>query len=108
MPSVGTRKRADVQWSNPPQGKMTKFLTRDLGMSKLVSASLTFVNSTTKQVQGAASTFTNFAVGDTILVEGTNLNNGYHNVIATDTSTYLTLAASPQNEGPISCTIRSA
>jgi hypothetical protein len=110
MIRVGTRIRNNQLMINPDQGTVTRSLTRDLGMKKNVTGSFTFVNSTTKQIQGAASSFSAFAVGDEIMIEGTNLNNGFHTVVGIDTvsGTYLTLAASPKNEGPITCTVRTA
>lgn len=110
MITVGTRTRQNVLHNTPPGRTMTRGFTRDLGATKLVTASITFVNSTTKQAQAANGTFTAFAVGDVVLIEGTNLNNGYQDVTAIDGTNhaYLTLSPGPNNEGPITCLIRTA
>jgi hypothetical protein len=70
-----------------------------------VQASITFANSTSKAT-AAASTFAGFQVNLPVLIEGTALNNGLFTVTATDASTYLTLSPAPENEGPITATIR--
>jgi hypothetical protein len=111
MIAAGTRTRATaLRTVEPDQGRMTRGFSRDLGMSKNVTASITFVNSTTKQAQAANGTFTAFVVGDEVLVEGTNLNNGFQTVVAIDTTnqSFLTFSPGCSNEGPISATIRTA
>jgi hypothetical protein len=108
--STGTRTRQNVQKTATPSESESSTHTRDVGMTKNVTASCTFVNSTTKQVQAANGTFAAFALNDLILVERTNHNNGDFVVTAIDTvnQAYLTLAPSPSNEGPLTATIRSA
>lgn len=106
MTALGTRVRQNFHNERNPQGALTKFYTRDLGMSKNVTASTTFAAGTGKAT-AAAATFAAFAVGDDVVVEGTNTNNGYFHVIATDASTFITLDPPPKNEGPVSATVRS-
>ena len=109
MIRTGTRTRQNQMTIAPPGEAMTRGYTRDVGMSKNITASCTFVNSTTKQVQAANGTFAAFAVNDVILVEGVNLNNGFFTVTGLDTTnqSYLVLSPSPKNEGPLSATIRT-
>ena len=110
MITAGTRTRQIPLNIRGDQGSDTRSQTRDLGMSKTVTASCTFVNSTTKQVQAANGTFTAFALFDQILVEGANLNNGFFTVTALDSTNhaYLVLDPSCKNEGPLTVTIRTA
>lgn len=103
---LGTRQKQSFHNSHPPTGSQTKSFTRDVGMSKNVTASLTFVPGSS-QIQAAATTFAAFAAGDEILVEGTNANNGYFHVTATDASTQLTVDGNVKTEGPITATVRT-
>lgn len=91
------------------QGAETRFKTGDVGMNKNVTASITF-NNGANQIQAANGTFSAFAVGDPILIEGTNLNNGFETVTAIDTvnGAYLVTDSVPKQEGPINATIRTA
>lgn len=109
MIEVGTRKRQNYLSNEPPQGTMAKTLTRDPGMSKSVTASMTFV-SASAQVQAANGTFAPFAVNDVLLFEGVRLNDGYHTVVGIDTAnhSYLILSPPPANEGPIAATVRTS
>ena len=105
----GTRTKQNVAYQHPPETSVTSSLTRDVGMSKNVTAAITFVNSATKQLQGANGTFNAFAVDDLILVEGTNQNNGIFTVTAIDGANhaFLTVDNPPKNEGPVNATVRS-
>lgn len=100
---LGTRQRQTTLTKHPPGGSMTRTDYRDQGLTKTATASMTF---TSTQITAAANTFANFAVGDRIDVQGTNLNNGYFAVLATDSSTYLTTDPAPKSEGPITATLR--
>jgi len=107
---LGTRTQQNFRRERLPQGQETRSYTRDLGMTKRVVASCTFVNGATKQIQAANGAFANtFAVGDPILVEGANLNNGFFTVTALDgvNNAYLGVDPGPKNEGPIAVTIRT-
>lgn len=109
---LGTRKTQTSRRERLPQGHETRTMTRDIGLATNVTVSATFVNSATKQVQAANGTFTAFnALGlpFPILVEGANLNNGFFNVVAIDSvnQSFLTLDPGPQNEGPLTVTIRT-
>ena len=106
---TGTRTRQLPVNTRMPSGSETRTHSKDIGMSKNVTASCTFVNSSTKQVQAANGTFPAFAVNDVVLVEGTNLNNGLFTVTSLDAvnQSFLGLDPSPKNEGPITATIRT-
>lgn len=108
-PSVGTRSKQTFRQEHIGALSETRTHQQDIGMTKRVVASCTFVDSGTEQIQAANGTFANFAVGDDILVEGTNLNNGAFHVNAIDGTnhSYLTLDQGVKNEGPLSCTVRA-
>lgn len=86
--------------TNPTSLGVTQSLSTDPGMAKRVVASITFVSGSS-QLQASGGTFAAFAVGDTIEVEGSNLNNGTFLVNATDGSTYLQVNGGVKNEGPV-------
>ena len=67
MPSVGTRTRANQLHIEPAATSMTRGYTRDVGMSKLATASMTFGSG---EVSAANGTFPSFVAGDLVLVEG--------------------------------------
>lgn len=107
---LGTRTQQTFRKERVPQGHETRTMTRDVGMTKRVVASCTFVNGATKQIQAANGTFANtFAVGDPILVEGANINNGFFTVTALDgvNNSFLGVDPGPQAEGPLTVTIRT-
>ena len=100
---LGTRGQATQHKERIQQGSQTRGYTRDIGMTKNVTASLTFAAGAS-QIQGVGSAA--FAVNDPVLVEKTNLNNGYFIVTAND-GTNLTVDPPPKDEGPISATVRT-
>ncbi len=104
---VGTRSRANQLHNEPPGTSMTRGFSRDVGMSKLATASMTFGSG---EVSAANGTFPSFVVGDLVLVEGVNLNNGYFTVTAIDGTnhSFLTLSPAPKAEGPLTATVRTA
>lgn len=105
--TLGTRTRPSRQKMYPDQGSRTLSRNTDKGMTKRVSASLTFTASDGKAT-GASATFTgNFAVGDPLQISGTNRNNGFRAIIATDGDTYLILDPPPKDEGPVTCVMRT-
>lgn len=110
MQGYGTRSKQSLRHERVDQGHMTRTLTRDLGMTKLVTASITFV-SATGRATGANGTFptTGFIAGDDVLIEGADLNNGYFNITGLDPTnqSYLVLDPPPANEGPLTVTIRT-
>lgn len=108
MIEVGTRTRANELHIAPPSGHMTRGITRDLGLSKLATASLTYAAGS-GEVTAVNGTFSAFAIGDLVLSEGTNLNNGFFTVTAIDTlnGAYLVLSPAPTTEGPVTATIRT-
>ena len=67
-PNVGTRSRQNTAQERADSRSVNNSFTRDLGMTKLVTGSFTFVNSSTNQIQGANGSFTNFGVNDRIEV----------------------------------------
>lgn len=106
---TGTRQLTGFRKGHPPTETFDRTLTRDVGLNKNVTASITFVAATTSQLQAANGTFANFAVGDPIMVEGTNLNNGKFTVTGIDgtNQSYLTVDVPPKNEGPVNATVRT-
>lgn len=107
MPSVGTRTRANQLHIEPAATSMTRSYTRDVGMSKLATASMTFGSG---KVSAANGTFASFVAGDLVLAEGVSLNNGYFTVTAIDgtNQSFLTLSPPPKSEGPLTATVRTA
>ncbi|HEV2187509.1 MAG TPA: hypothetical protein VGR70_09890 [Stellaceae bacterium] len=110
MPAnFGTRTRQNFAKERVQQGSMTKTYTRDLGMTKNVTASLTFAVAGT--ITGANGTFNAppWTIGDDILVEGVNLNDGYFRIIGIDAvnGAFLTVDPPPKNEGPLNATVRT-
>jgi hypothetical protein len=107
--SVGTRSQATFHKGRIDQGSETMGHSRDVGMTKRVVASITFAAGAA-QLQAANGTFAAFAVQDQILVEGTNLNNGFKTIIGVDgtNSSYLTVDPPPKDEAAISSTVRTA
>jgi hypothetical protein len=105
---MGTRTKQSLHYERLDQGAQTRTLTRDLGMTKLVTASITFGSN---RATGANGTFpaTGFAVNDPVLVEGANLNNGYFTVTGLDGTNhaYLVLDPPPKTEGPLTVAIRT-
>ena len=107
MPSLGTRTKSGFTQERLGQGSQTRSYSADLGMTKLVNASITFGSG---NATGANGTFTGtFAVNDPVLIEGCNLNNGYFNILALDTvnAAFLTLDPPPKAEGPITVSLRT-
>ena len=109
MTATGTRTRQAVIHTRIDHGSETRSHTRDVGMSKNITASTTFVSSPTSQAQAANGTFANFAVNDVLLVEGVNLNNGFFTVVGIDSANhaYLVLDPPPKSEGPTTATVRT-
>lgn len=108
MPSsVGTRSVSQTRKEHVDAGQETRSHTRDKGMSKNVTNTMTF--STGGTITGSNGDFSAFVVGDTVLVNGTNLNNGYHNVTGIDGTNhaFLTVDPAPKNE-TVSATVRAA
>lgn len=106
-PRLGTRTQQSMRKERIDQGSDTRALTRDLGMTKNVTASITFGSG---KATGASGTFTGtFAVGDPVLIDGALLNNGYFTVTGLDATNaaYLTLDPPPKAEGPLSVTLRT-
>jgi hypothetical protein len=105
---IGTRTKVNQQHGHIQQGSMTKFYTRDVGLTTNVTASITFTANT---MTGANGTFLNtlWPVNAPIFVEGVNLNNGYFTITGLDNtnSAFLTVDPSPKAEGPISATVRT-
>jgi hypothetical protein len=105
---LGTRTLQSQRREHPAEPGYAQSLTCDVGMSKNVTASLTFVAGSA-EITGANGTFANFVAGDPILVEGTNLNNGERIITGIDTvnSAYLVIDPPPKNEGPVTATVRT-
>lgn len=106
--SAGTRTWQNLSRERTEGGSDTRSHTRDLGMSKRVVNSMTFT--TDGKITGSNGDFNAFALNDTILVQNTNLNNGYFTVVGLDGTNhaFVTVDPPPKAEGPISATIRTA
>jgi hypothetical protein len=105
--NLGTRTKQTLHYGRLDQGADTRSRNQDLGMTKRVTASLTFGSG---QVSGANGTFANtFAVNDPVLVEGASLNNGFFTVTGLDgtNNAFLALDPPPKAEGPITVTLRT-
>lgn len=106
----GTRLAATLRKEHPSGRSETRAFTRDLGLKDNVTASSTFTASNGR-ITCANGTFTGkFFVGETIVIQSVNLNNGRFVVTGLDgvNAAYLTLDPAPKDEGPLSATIRSA
>lgn len=105
---LGTRTLQGFRKEHPADRLFDRGLTRDVGMTKNATASMTFTASSS-EVSAANGTFANFVAGDPILIEGTNLNNGERIVTGIDATnqSYLVLDEPPQNEGPVTATVRT-
>lgn len=107
--SIGTRKVSNTRSNRNDQGSDTRSHTRDVGMAKRVTASLTFT--TDGKITGANGTFSGpWAVNDPLLVDGVNLNNGYFQLTGLDAvnAAYIVVDPPPKAEGAITCTVRTA
>jgi hypothetical protein len=108
MPNFGTRTIATRRQLHPPGGSLHSSQNTDPGMSKRVTASITFGGG---NATGATNTFAppSFALWDTVEVLGANLNAGFFTVTGLDAvnAAYLTLDPPPKSEGPITVTIRT-
>ena len=111
MPSsIGSRQSVNqMRGVRPDQGAETRSHTRDAGLAMNVTAALTFSSAGT--ITGANGTFPagTWQNNYTILVEGTNLNNGWYEIIGNDVTNgaFLNVDPKPKNEGPLSATVRS-
>lgn len=106
---LGTRTAATLAYEKIDQGHETRFHTRDKGMKKNVTASITFTASNGRAT-GANGTFTTtFAVNDPVMIQGANLNDSYFTVVALDAvnAAYLQLDPPPKDEGPLTVTLRT-
>ncbi len=106
MPNLGTRSKQGFYHTHPSGRIPNDQLTRDVGMTKNVTVSVTFSASTGKAT-AAGGTFVHFVVGDPIVVLGSGGADGNYTVLASDFSTYLTLDPPPKNAGPVICNIRT-
>lgn len=108
--SLGTRTSQNVFRVRPDQGSETRGHQQDVGMSKRKIVTATFTASNGR-ITGSASDFAAFVLNDPILIEGTNLNNGYKTVTGLDggSQAFLVVDPPPKDEGPIANTlVRSA
>lgn len=108
--NLGTRTQANQTNNRLERESETRTHTRDKGMSKRVVASITFTGGNGR-ASAANGTFVNtFALGDPVLIGGTNLNNGFFEIVGLDAgnNAFLTLDPPPKDEGPVTCEIRTA
>lgn len=108
--NLGTRSKRGLKFERWEEGNDTRSHTLDRGMTKLVSASITFTASNGRAT-GANGTFptTGFIVNDPVLIAGANLNNGFFTITALDgaNQAFLVLDPLPKNEGPLAVTLRT-
>jgi hypothetical protein len=104
--SLGTRSSQNLFRSRIEQGSEGRTHQQDVGMSKRKVTTATFTASNGR-ITGSNGDFAAFAVNDPILVQGTNLNNGYKTVTGLDgiNQAYLTLDPPPKDEGPVANTL---
>lgn len=107
--SIGTRTKSFPSNGRQDQGSDTRSHTRDVDMSKRYAGNLTFT-SADGRVTAANGAFSNFALNDPVLADGTNLNNGYFQVSGVDAvnGAYLVLTPPPKDEGPVAGVVRTA
>ncbi len=108
-PSIGTRSKQSFRQGHVEHLGETQGHQQDLGLTKRVSASVTFTAADNK-ASAANGTFAAFAAGDDLLIEGANLNNGLAHVNGIDATNqaYLVLDQAPKDEGPLTVTLRTA
>jgi hypothetical protein len=104
--SLGSRTSQNLFRSRIEQGSETRSHQQDVGMSKRKVTSATFTASNGR-ITGSNGDFAAFAVNDPVLIEGTNLNNGYHTVTGLDggNQAFLVLDPPPKDEGPVANTV---
>lgn len=104
--SIGTRTPQNIRRIRPDQGRETRTHQQDKGMSKRLVATLTFTASDGR-ITGANGDFSAFRVGDPLLVQGTNLNNGHKTVTGLDASdaAYVTVDPPPKDENAVASTL---
>lgn len=104
----GTRQKVGLSFSHPPEAGITRSMSADPGLDKLATASMSFSASTNK-ITAANGTFANFAVNDIVVIESTNLNNGFQTVTAIDgtNQSFLTVDQGLHTEGPLTATVRT-
>lgn len=97
---VGTRNRNNtLNAVNPTGGSNTRTLSTDPGLKSFaLNITATFGSGT---ISASSGQLAGFSVGQQVIVQGTNLNNGYFTVTSTDGSTYLGLEPPPKAEGPL-------
>lgn len=105
---TGTRTRQNVLNTHPPSGALDRGMQQDKGMTKRVATTLTMTASS-KRIAGSNGDFTNFAVNDVIVVEGTNLNNGTYTVTGLDAANqaYLTVDQGVHDESSVAGIVRT-
>ena len=105
---LGTRRTDNVQRSRPETGSQTRTFNPDQGLSKNVTASLTFT-AADGRATGAGGTFAAFAAGDPVKISLTNKNNGFFTVKSVDGAfAFIVLDPPPKDEGPLSTNIRTS
>lgn len=104
--SVGTRNAQNLFRMRPDQGTETRSHQQDVGMTKRRVTTATFAAGTGR-ITGSNGDFTAFALNDPILIENTNLNNGFKTVTGLDgvNGAYLVLDPPPKDEGPLANTL---
>lgn len=104
---LGTRTKATQKFIHPEGTTDEAGFTRDVGMTKRVTASITAGSG---RLTGANGTFTStFAVNDPVEVVGSNTFDGFYTVTGLDAvnAAYLAVDPAPKAEGPITVTMRT-
>lgn len=109
MDELGTRIRATQPNNRIDQGSDSRFFTRDQGMLKLITDTVTFAPGPPGTITGSiAGEFSVFAVWDPIEVYNPNLNAGFFTITYVDPSgNFIQVDPPPKPEGPIAVTIRT-
>jgi hypothetical protein len=109
MIAIGTRAFIGrLSKEHPAASFRQSAITRDVGMSKLVTSIATF-SAGSGRIIGANGDFAAFTPGDPILIRGSNLNDGERIVITLDAvnQAFMGLDAPPKDEGPVSVVVRT-
>ena len=106
--ALGTRTLSNPTWSDPPGASETRTHSEDPGMALYAApASTVFSASLGTAVPGSGSLPAGMVAGTTVLIEGTNLNNGTFLVTAYSASLGITLDPPPKSETSTTCIIRT-
>lgn len=103
---LGTRIKTTASQTHSPTGDLTRGVSRDPGLAKLVTAGMMFGGGAVSAPNG---TFAAFTAGDPVRVLGTALNNGEFLITGIDATNhaFLSLDPPPKAEGTVTATVRT-